>query len=230
MKGHRPPLRWRSLLLNADSKMITNVYIDGFNLYYGALRGSRYKWLDLVRLASLLFPGDQIGRVCYFTADIRSLSGSGGPRQRQVTYLNVLRTLRGLDIVTGTFRRRVKRGSPVTHLPGSPAVVAISTWEEKKTDVNLATEMIFDGVAGACHRVAVVTNDSDLSRCLQRIRDDLSIEVVVVNPSRSVQTPRELYQSANAVIRLREYHLQQSQLPNQVKDPNGRTIRKPASW
>jgi hypothetical protein len=25
----------------------TNVYIDGFNLFYGALKGSRYKWLDL---------------------------------------------------------------------------------------------------------------------------------------------------------------------------------------
>lgn len=25
----------------------TNVYIDGFNLYYGALKGSPYKWLDL---------------------------------------------------------------------------------------------------------------------------------------------------------------------------------------
>ena len=25
----------------------TNVYIDGFNLFYGALKGSGYKWLDL---------------------------------------------------------------------------------------------------------------------------------------------------------------------------------------
>ena len=25
------------------------VYIDGFNLYYGALKGGPYKWLDLER-------------------------------------------------------------------------------------------------------------------------------------------------------------------------------------
>jgi hypothetical protein len=25
----------------------TNVYVDGFNLYYGCLKGTPYKWLDL---------------------------------------------------------------------------------------------------------------------------------------------------------------------------------------
>jgi hypothetical protein len=28
----------------------TMVYIDGFNLYYGMLRRSPYKWLDVVKL------------------------------------------------------------------------------------------------------------------------------------------------------------------------------------
>ena len=32
------------------SFMKTVVYIDGFNLYYGSLRGTRYKWLDLAAL------------------------------------------------------------------------------------------------------------------------------------------------------------------------------------
>jgi hypothetical protein len=27
--------------------MRTIVYIDGFNLYYGAVKGTPYKWLDL---------------------------------------------------------------------------------------------------------------------------------------------------------------------------------------
>jgi hypothetical protein len=33
-----------------------NVYIDGFTLYYGALKGTPYKWLDLVRLCRALLP------------------------------------------------------------------------------------------------------------------------------------------------------------------------------
>lgn len=34
--------------------MRTNVYVDGFNLYYGALRGTPYKWLDIRRMCELL--------------------------------------------------------------------------------------------------------------------------------------------------------------------------------
>ena len=48
--------------------MITNVYIDGFNLYYRALRHTPFKWLDLRKLSETLFPQDTIHRVCYFTA------------------------------------------------------------------------------------------------------------------------------------------------------------------
>ena len=36
--------------------MRTRVYVDGFNLFYGALKGTPFKWLDPVRLASLLVP------------------------------------------------------------------------------------------------------------------------------------------------------------------------------
>ena len=31
--------------------MITNVYIDGFNLYYRALKDTPFRWLDLRKLA-----------------------------------------------------------------------------------------------------------------------------------------------------------------------------------
>ena len=210
--------------------MRTNVYIDGFNLYYGALKGSPYKWLDLVRLAAVLFPDDEVGRVCYCTAPLRTHLGDGGPRQRQWLYLNALQTLPRLDIVRGKFMRRTKRGRMLEPIAGIPEVVSISAWEEKKTDVNLATEMIFDVVSGACEQIAVITNDSDISGCLQRIRDDLYTNVVVVNPSRKVRTPRDLFQSASWVLRLREYHLERSQLPDEVRDAQGRMIRKPSSW
>ena len=36
-----PPLHFLA------SAMRTNVYVDGFNLYYGCLKGTPYKWLNL---------------------------------------------------------------------------------------------------------------------------------------------------------------------------------------
>ena len=36
--------------------MITNVYIDGFNLYYRALKDTPFRWLDLRKLVTLVNP------------------------------------------------------------------------------------------------------------------------------------------------------------------------------
>jgi hypothetical protein len=44
-----------------------NVYVDGFSLYYAALKGTPYKWLNLRRLSRFLLPRDRIHRVRYFT-------------------------------------------------------------------------------------------------------------------------------------------------------------------
>jgi hypothetical protein len=48
--------------------MRTNVYVDAFNLYYGCLKGTPYRWLDLAALCRRLLPNDEINRVRYFAA------------------------------------------------------------------------------------------------------------------------------------------------------------------
>jgi hypothetical protein len=45
-----------------------NVYIDGFNLYYGAVKSSPFKWLDLAALCHRMLPADHIQSIKYFTA------------------------------------------------------------------------------------------------------------------------------------------------------------------
>jgi hypothetical protein len=67
----------------------TIVYIDGFNLYYGAVRGSAFKWLNLQRFFQLLRPHDNIVKVHYFTALVE-----GPTRPNQEVYLRALGTLR----------------------------------------------------------------------------------------------------------------------------------------
>jgi hypothetical protein len=46
----------------------TNVYIDGFNLYYGCVRNTPPRWLDLSALCTKLLPKNKINRIRYFTA------------------------------------------------------------------------------------------------------------------------------------------------------------------
>ncbi len=192
--------------------MKTNVYVDGFNLFYGALKGSPHKWLDLRRLAETLFPNDEIKDVYYFTARLRTTSVDGGRRQRQDIYLRAVGSLPGVKVIHGTFRQRG------------------DSWEEKKTDVNLATAMIFDAFYGEFEQAVVVTNDSDLVSPIKRIRDELGFRITVVNPRRRQKTHHELRETASAVMRIKEEHLRLSQLPAQLRDASGRWISKPVSW
>jgi hypothetical protein len=41
---------------------------DGFNLYYGSLKGTPHKWLNLERYFTMLRPNDDIQGIRYFTA------------------------------------------------------------------------------------------------------------------------------------------------------------------
>ena len=70
--------------------MRTSIYIDGFNLYYGAVKGTPYKWLDFhAAFTMLLQPQHRITAINYFTAQV---SGKRDPQQpvRQQTYWRAL--------------------------------------------------------------------------------------------------------------------------------------------
>lgn len=70
--------------------MATGVYIDGLNLYYGALRGTSFKWLDLEKLTRLLLPADEIAFIRYFSARINARYGESENAARQSAYLRAL--------------------------------------------------------------------------------------------------------------------------------------------
>ena len=54
--------------------MKTFVYVDGFNLYYGAIKDTPYRWLNMRALVeSLLRPGHEIEKIKYFTAKVSAL-------------------------------------------------------------------------------------------------------------------------------------------------------------
>ena len=62
-------------MLYPQESMRTVVYVDGFNLYYGALKGTSWKWLDLVVLfEKVLQPHHDILAIKYFTARVSGTS------------------------------------------------------------------------------------------------------------------------------------------------------------
>ena len=68
-------------------EMSTYIYIDGLNFYYGAVKGTRYRWVDFEAVVKRLVPRDHIGLVRYFTAIVkpqfrRFISPGSGETQR----------------------------------------------------------------------------------------------------------------------------------------------------
>ncbi len=209
--------------------MITNLYIDGFNLYYRALKDTPYRWLDLRRLAETLFPQDSINRVSYFTARLDARPGNPYQRQRQQAYLRALVTLPGFDAYYGVFRSGVKRRSLAEPVTGLPSYVLVRDSEEKGSDVNLATRLLVDGFNGEYEQAVVVSNDADFAGAMRYVRDDLGLRVTLVNPDPRNSSPRDLADAATYVKRLWKSHLRRSLLPDTLTDGIG-TITKPAGW
>ena len=83
--------------------MKINIYIDGFNLYYGSLRGTGYKWLNPMTMCRLLFPRDTINKIKYFTARVSARPSDPDQPIRQNTYFRALRTVPEIEIIEGSF-------------------------------------------------------------------------------------------------------------------------------
>lgn len=108
------------------------VYIDGFNLYYGA-RGScgqgtaGWRWLDLRALSEHLaqrWSGATVTRIVYCTARISGADNPSGAADQDV-YLKALMTTKSVDLIEyGSYVSRVKQAPLATaDAKGRPILV-----------------------------------------------------------------------------------------------------------
>ena len=85
-------------------KKKTIVYIDGYNLYYGLLKGTAYKWLDLLAFARQLLPDDhEVVAVKYFTSCTLTYPHDNAAVERQNVYLQALLSFAEVKVISGFF-------------------------------------------------------------------------------------------------------------------------------
>jgi hypothetical protein len=224
-----------SILMSTNTGPAQRVicYVDGFNLYYG-LRDSgfrRFLWLDVHSLAEQVkLPNQHVICTKYFTSLISGARPNDSPRyaaertekrKRQATYLDALRAhVSVLKIHFGHFL-----GKDLTCFACQSTW---STYEEKMTDVNIATEMLLDAYNDRFDTALLISADSDLVPPVRAIRAAFPEKRVVVAfpPGRS---SFELKKAANAQFMISKGPLKRSQLPDEVS-AGGFTYRRPASW
>ncbi len=159
--------------------MKTTIYIDGYNLYYGVLRNTPYKWLDVVKLFSKIAhaqnPDSEIIKVKFFTAPVKiKLSNHGEASQKsQRDYHRALEKIYpNFEVIQGYFN--ISEGWYPRYKTPISRNDTVRAWslEEKQTDVNIALNIYRDTAKAKTEQVILVSNDSDLIPAIQAIKQD----------------------------------------------------------
>jgi hypothetical protein len=206
------------------------VYVDGFNLYYRALRKSPHKWLNLFELAKgLLDPADTIETVRYFTARVSPRAGDPEAPRRQQLYLSALQTLPQISIHYGRFLPKTK-WRPIVHPTWSPHVfVEVHDTEEKGSDVSFAAHLLNDAWRKRFELALIMSQDTDLCEPIRMVAQDLGLMVGLVCLD-GRQPNRRLSRLATFVRHITPARLAAAQFPNPLMGRNGHYIHKPATW
>lgn len=201
------------------------VYVDGFNFYYGAVKDTPYRWVDIHALCSRMLPNDNVQAIKYFTAIVSGRPHDPQQPPRQQAYLRALRTLPNVAIIMGQFRthscRMVLTGS------NPPKKVWVDKTEEKGSDVNIAAHLLSDAYHKRFEVAVIISNDSDLMEPVRIVRRDLNMPIGILNPHQHHSC--SLLPHATFVKRIRQADVAACQFPNTLTDKNG-TITKPSTW
>ncbi len=207
--------------------MKTCVYIDGFNLFFGALRKTPHRWLNLATLCRLMLPQNHIHQIKYFTAQVKPRPHDPQQPIRQQIYLRALATLPNVTIIYGHYLSHTVK-MPLANPPAQgPKYVDVIKTEEKGSDVNLATHLLCDAFRNVFEVAVVVSNDSDLVEPIRIVKEELHKKVGVLNPHQ--HPSRALTTHATFLKQIRAGVLAVSQFADELHDGHGR-FRKPEGW
>lgn len=210
----------------------TFVYIDGFNLYYRALKRTRYKWLNLRQLCERILPPSEydLKFIRYFTAKVKNPPNDPGQQSRQQIYFRALRTLPDLEIHYGSFLQN-KAWLPDASNPinpdGSWNTIEVIKSEEKGSDVNLTTYLLLDGFRNLYDTAVLVTNDSDYEEPIRVVKNDIGKRVEVFCPAPHVNL--RLSRVADKCDVTWRSTIRNCQFPHSLTDAKG-TFHKPPKW
>jgi uncharacterized LabA/DUF88 family protein len=210
------------------------VYVDGFNLYYGALKATPLRWLNPVALSSQVFPAFEIVGCKYFTAKIAEAKDLDGKAKRQANYWRALMTLSVAQIIEGHFRVR-KTWAKSANPP--PDMVEIVRAEEKGSDVNLASHLLYDAFGKSFDVALVISGDSDLVTPIRMVTRNIGKPVGVINPQRLSGPSRRRCRGSIALKEVASYYrggvtwaqLEKAQFPPRLTDSSGE-FGPPPEW
>lgn len=214
-------------------------YIDGFNLYRGALKGTDHKWLNIAQMCDLIV-GQHVDEIIYCTAPLKSRPNDPNIHIRQNFYLRALSSEPRIKIFKGQYHVRKGRGWKIPEAGCACCVteatnkckcckgntIGIMKSEEKGSDVQLAVQLVKDAYEDNFDTALVISEDTDLRPAISIVLGlKVPKRVLVVNPRN-----RTNYLVGSENLPLFRSTLVESQFPYEVTDSQGNIVHKPATW
>lgn len=205
-------------ILTKNERVI--VYVDGFNLYFGMLdAGFDYcKWLNIKLLVCNLLQNNQtLVEIKYFTSRV---SNNPEKQKRQNTYLEALESV-GVNIYYGNYQSdkiECKRCGNIW-----------PTYNEKMTDVNIATQILIDAFQDKYDMAMLISGDSDLVPPIKSVHEIFKNKRVFVAfpPKRHNQSVALMAKGSLTIGRKK---LVDSQFELEVPKRDGYILKKPKDW
>ncbi len=222
------------------------VYIDWFNMFHHIkkLFGKKYYRLDYKKLASLfVWHNEKIVKVSYFTAYFyKDTSGV----QRHKTYIKAINTswVKTIFWKYQEVEKRFKNKNWINVISFTlnifinwllkslwkepsqwlPDKIIYKNYEEKRTDVNIAVNILQDWLDNLYDKCFIISWDSDITPAIKSIKKKYPEKefIALLPPWAKAHTMSEF---CDKTIEIKESHLQCSQFPEIFK-----WISKPKNW
>lgn len=197
-------------------------YVDGFNFYFGLKSKGwrRFYWLDMVKFFSRFVRSHQeLVEVNYFSA--KPVDKDKLDRQDFLFSANKLNPQFKLHL--GKYLSKKMKCHTCN--------TKIKTFEEKETDVRIATQMISDVVNDRCDISILVSADSDLVPPIEFIREHKPEHKIFV-----YFPPNRFSSNLNSIVDgIRKLDtdnqiFEESMLADEILLPNGFKLVRPPHW
>lgn len=234
----------------AQQKTRVLTYIDGFNIYYGLRHACRdadhyhltyggdpsgclgrsLYWLDLEAMVlGQLKRSEQCVGVKYFSAprriprliDVPNPAHYAESNARQNTFFDAIRTNPNIDLVLGWY-------SENTPVECGQCGYQWPNFEEKVTDVNIATHLIRDAFEDRFDRAFLISADADLVPPVEAVREIGKEVVVGLFPGR--KRAKHLREASSEIRGIKINYLRGKRLPDIIDRENLPPLECPKEW
>lgn len=208
------------------------IYLDAFNWYFGIfMHRPAWKWLNVQSFFESLRLDEDVVAVKFFTAIVDPDHHVSQRRDRQKRYFKALGTLPKVTIIPGKYQER----TVTCRARDCQRRLKYEVPEEKKTDVNIAINLLDDALRGLTDSMVIVSGDSDLEPAVEWVRrNHPAIKITVYVPvleDQSRQRRNDNYNRMGVTCKpLPLADIPRHVLPPKVRLDENETFTRPDEW